>query len=462
MRGKVSKRLRSVAVEYTSKPLSGWGGLIALNEFFEQIGLRESLEQALPDGRTSNNLVPVVDLIIQFLVTVLIGGKRFQHVDRIKHDETIRRVMNAERFGGGSTLTRYLGNLTQGQGEHIDQTLSRLVMGGFLSHVGRDVLDLDSTILERYGSQEGVTKGYSPNGRSRKSHHPLAAMLAGSKIVPHVWLRQGAVSPHNGILEFLTELRSKLPEDFVIEAVRADAGFYSRKVMDYLEDANIPFVIPARMHPAFMKWCASRTGWKRVDDQTEITEDIWVAPKATDRPRRMVIVRTVKKVEEGLFTVIHYDYTALATTYAGPAEASWRFYRGRGDCENRFRELKGDYNIRGFCLKRFAGTEIAFRLICFLYNLVMIFKTAILRDITPTLGTLRTSVLVVGAALGSSGRKDILRLGLRDRWKERFERLLITIRRWSSTAAQFKQALENAVLEPPSCWRYRHGHMLRF
>lgn len=308
-------------------------------------------------------------------------------------------------------------------------------MSGLPREQRSDVVDLDSTILERYGSQEGVSKSYHPKGRAQKSHHPLAAMFATSKIIPHVWLRDGSASSHNGVLEFLEELRSKLPEGFVIKALRADSGFYSRKLMDYLEDANIPYVIPAKMHQAFAKWCATRTGWRRLDANTEITEDIWIAAKATDRPRRIVITRSVKKIDQDLFTTIDYDYAAFATTYAGPPEASVHFYRGRGDCENRFRELKGDYNINGFCLQRFAGTEVAFRLICFLYNVTMHFKSAILRDITPTLGTLRSSLLVIGAALGSSGRQPILRLGLRGRWKQRFQDLLNTIRTWRSTAA---------------------------
>lgn len=462
MRGKISKTRRRLAVEYTSKPLSGWGGLVAVNDYFEKIGMRECLAHALPDGRTSNNQVPVVDMAIQLMVTVLIGGKRFQHVDRIKNDQTIGRMMNAKRFGSGSCVTSYFRNLTQSQGEHIDQTLSRLVMSGLQSSCRSDVVDLDSTILERYGSQEGVSKSYSPKGRARKSHHPLAAMLAGSKLIPHVWLRDGAASTHNGVLEFLDELRSKLPEGFVIEALRADSGFYSRKLMDYLEDANIPYVIPAKMHKGFAKWCATRTGWRHFEADTEIAEDIWISPKATDRPRRIVVTRTVKKVDKGLFTTIDYDYKAFATTYAGPPEASVRFYRGRGDCENRFRELKGDYNINGFCLERFTGTEVVFRILCFLYNVMMRFKAAILRDIAPTLGTLRSGLLVVGAALGSSGRLPILRLGLRGKGKRNFEELLNRIRHWRSTAAQFLRELENAMLEPPSCWRQRRRHLLSF
>jgi hypothetical protein len=59
----------------------------------------------------------------------------------------------------------------------------------------------------------------------------------------------------------------------------------------------------------------------------------------------------------------------------------------------------------GFCLQSFNGTEAAFRLICFLFNLLADFKRDITRDESPRLMTLRTQVLVAGAILGSDGRK---------------------------------------------------------
>ena len=50
--------------------------------FFEAVGVREVLRQALPDGRTSPNQVPGVDMAITLLVTILMGGRRFAHGER--------------------------------------------------------------------------------------------------------------------------------------------------------------------------------------------------------------------------------------------------------------------------------------------------------------------------------------------------------------------------------------------
>jgi len=70
-------------------------------------------------------------------------------------------------------------------------------------------------------------------------------------------------------------------------------------------------------------------------------------------------------------------------------------------------------------LQSFDGTEVVFRLICFLSNLVALFKREVTRNESPRLATLRTDLLVVGAIVGADGRKTVLRLGLRGARRER-------------------------------------------
>src|SRR5438876_12452854 len=52
-------------------------------------------------------------------------------------------------------------------------------------------LDLDSTVFERYGRQEGALKGPNPRKHGRPSHHPLLAVLAEAHFILHGWLRSG-------------------------------------------------------------------------------------------------------------------------------------------------------------------------------------------------------------------------------------------------------------------------------
>lgn len=462
MRAKSSKKVDAIAVEYTTRPVSGWGGMAVLGRFMDKIQVREFLERALPDGRKSNNQVPVVDMVMQLLVAVLTGGRRFEHAERVREDEVIRRIMGVRRFGSASSITRYLSNFLQSQSEHLHTVLSEFVFGLTQVVATSDVLDLDSTVFTRHGEQEGSAKGYNPKRRGARSHHPLLAMFAKTKIIAHAWLREGSASPHRGCSEFILELLSRLPSTFRIEALRADSGFYSRAFMSLLDERNIPFVIAAKMSQGFKTWCRGRKEWRRIDDTTAIAEGIYQSPKG-GRPRRIIVIRnTIRKVTKGvLFEIIDYDFRALATSMTDDARDIYRFYQQRGDCENRIKELKYDFNADGFCLRSFAGTEAAFRLICFLFNLIALFKATVLRDSRTTLGTIRAKVFVIGAAIGSSARKTILRLGLQGAWRERFDLLLkAATDSWDSTAAQLADLLKSSILEHPSPWRYRPSRVL--
>ena len=84
-----SIRKGELPIEYTSKPLSGWGGLSLLSEYLERIGFYDHLRHAVKEVKVSNNRVEGFDSILTFLVTVLIGGSRFAHVQRVFHDEVV-------------------------------------------------------------------------------------------------------------------------------------------------------------------------------------------------------------------------------------------------------------------------------------------------------------------------------------------------------------------------------------
>lgn len=445
-----------VEVAFTDKPVSGWGGLLSIGRFFDALGVREALAQALPDGRTSNNQVPVVDMVMQLIATVLSGGSRFEHIERVRVDAVVMKCLGAARFGSASALTTYLGNFAQSQCEQMHQVLNQLVFKVLLTIAGSDVLDLDSTVFDRYGKQQGSAKGYHPSRPGRKSHHPLLAMFAKMKIIAHAWLRSGAASPHRGCREFMMELLAQLPVEFRISAVRADSGFFSNSFLALLEERALPYAIRMKMTKSTAKWCASLSDWRHVSTDVEIAEGQYWSPAAGKHRRAIVTREAVRRQSEGvLFEIVDYEYSAIVTTLHDEPLEVWRFYNGRGDCENRIKELKHDFNAGGFCLQSFAGTETAFRLTCFTFNMVALFKTLILQDRRTTLATIRNRIFVVGAAVGSAARKTILRLALQGRWRGEFERLLRRVAEITSTSAELTRTAYLADFDTPSPWRRR-------
>jgi hypothetical protein len=264
----------------------------------------------------------------------------------------------------------------------------------------------------------------------------MLGMLASSKHIVHVWLRAGGASTMRGAVEFVDELVARLPERFKITAVRADSGFYTEDFLRALEAKRLDYIMAVRMHPP-MKRLAARTPetqWSRLDDEHDIADLTHQAPN-WGRERRLLLFRRGIPQNGMLFDTISYEYNALITSLTISASECSTFYDQRGDCENRIKEFKNDFGADGFCMNSFHATEIVFRLISVLFNLVTEFKRQILRDTTVTLATVRVKLFVLGALLGRRARKTILRLALR-RSSQSFETLLMRALSSSPTAAQ--------------------------
>ena len=449
-----------LGVRYTAKPVSGWGGLLLAFRYFEGQGVRELLSRALPDERRSPNQIPVVTMVLSLFATVLSGGRRFAHAERLREDEVVKRLLGAKRLPSAMTLTRYFGGFVRSQVEQLTAVLAEHTRARLAASSGGDVLDLDSTVFERYGQQQGSLKGHNPRKHGRPSHHPLLAMLARSKLVLHSWLRSGNSGSARGVSGFLAEVLARLPEGFLIEALRADSGFFVREFLEELERKQLPYAIAVRTTKLVQHAIVGLSDWQPVERGLEVAETRYCAP-SWQTSRRIVVVR--ERIRDRpdakgrrLFDLPGYTFHTVVTTLDRPAIEVWRFYNGRSDCENRLKELKHDYGADGFCLHAFDGTDAVFRLICALYNLVAAFKTDVTHDPAPQLSRLRTAHFVTGAIVGRDGREVVLRLGLRGHYRERFAVLLERIECTAqSTVTQLRNCLEPLAFTASRPWRPR-------
>ena len=96
-----------------------------------------------------------------------------------------------------------------------------------------------------------------------------------------------------------------------------------------------------------------------------------------------------------------------------PMVEVWRAYRGRADCENRIKELKADFGLEAFNMRDFWATEAALGFAMLAYNLMSLFRQAVLRSkIQHTLSTRHGLVLAIGGAWHNKPRQDRLMLSV--------------------------------------------------
>lgn len=133
----------------------------------------------------------------------------------------VRQLLGLQRFPSTATFTRVFRRFTP---KAIPEPVEPLWTGCFDRLPARSTgytLDLDSSVFERYGTQEGALRGYNPRKRGRPSHHPLVAVLAEARCIAHVWLRSGNAASARGSTAFLAYLQRLLPSAANCNAVAA-------------------------------------------------------------------------------------------------------------------------------------------------------------------------------------------------------------------------------------------------
>ena len=410
---------RQVHFRGTSKPITPFGGLISLVEFFGKIRLTNAIQEFMPFRLSSPNAIPPAHTLLAFFFSAIVGASRFAHTDWLRADKALHAMLGIPRFPGTDTIRNLFSRFTQGAIESFWRPLWRWLLPHFAAPHEGFSLDLDSTIFQRSGRQQGAAKGYNPQRPGRKSHHPLLAVLGEAQCVLHAWLRAGNTSASRGISHFLSEALALLPAGWKLRTVRADSGFFSEELLEFLEKRGLTYIVVARLTSYVRRKAVGLRQWIHIDENYAVSE-FEAQLFGWKKPRRFVVVRELvrdKKEAVGrkLLDVPGYTFRIFVTNRVEDALVLWRDYNQRAiieqRIEQRIEELKAELNADGFCMKQFFATEAAFLSVLFVFNLLSLYQKA-LNPQAPYRqpATLRSAVFLGGAALGRVGRKPVLHI----------------------------------------------------
>lgn len=408
----------------TRRAVTPFGGLAVFLSFLGKIGLVEAVRQHMPICWKSPNHIDPTSTFTAFLMAVLTGARRFAHAGLLRGDRALHALLGLERFPTDDTIRNLFRKFGMGQVQRLFEPLAEWQMQRLPPRSEGYTLDLDSTVFERYGKQEGSRKGHNPRKHGRPSHHPLLAVLGEAHFLLHGWLRSGNCGTARGGEEFLKEALALWGQRQKIRLLRADSGFFDDKLLSFLEQRRLPYIVVARM-TTWVKRAAQRVEqWTALDDNYAAGE-FRLQLHGWRVERRFVVLR--ERVREDrdnvgrkLIDVPGYTFRVFVTSCAEAPEQIWRDYNRRADMENRIAELKHDLGADGFCLKEFFATEAAFRAVLLLFNLLAEFQRAAGLPGYREPATIRTQVLTCGAILGRAGRRLVVHLsqswgGLRTR-----------------------------------------------
>jgi len=423
---------KKVVLRETRRAVTPWGGLSVFFEFLRRRGFGEQVRRHLPVEFSSPNAIEPAQTFTAFLVSVLAGARRFAHAGMLRGDHALHALLGMRRFPTDDTIRNLFKRFTQGMVYRCFEPLWAWQLARLPKRPEGYSLDLDSTVFERYGRQEGARRGYNPRKHGRASHHPLLAVLGEAQFILHGWLRSGNCSAARGVVEFLKEALARLEERARIRVVRADAGFFEEALLSFLEARGLAYIGVARMTPWLKREAARVEVWQELDADYAVGEfrlRLW----HWAQERRFVVVRERLREEKRslgrrLVDVPGYTFRVFVTSLPAPPEEVWRDYNRRADVEKRIAELKYDLAADDFCLHPFFATEAAFCAILMLFNLLGEFQRATGMSGYRQPATLRVQIFLCGAILGRAGHRTVLHLssawgGLKHR-NAFFEKLL--------------------------------------
>jgi hypothetical protein len=405
----------NLPIEYSDKQVTPFGGMSLMKRFIDKLGIREKLKELSIPEKGSNRSYCSAQIIESFWLSIWTGASRYIHADWLRYDKTLQQIFGWNQMPSQSTYSRFFGKFSQTRNTDVFPELQKWFMDQI--QIEKITLDLDSTVITRYGEQEGSAKGYNPQKRGRNSHHPLIAFISQTRMVANAWLRPGNTADSSNCKEFLEETFEEVLKEKRVGLLRADSGFYTDNILSYLEKRTQNYIIAVRMYPNVKNRVYGLENWVEICKGIEVSQMLFNHEKSKER--RYIIVR--KQVDlrpkaggKLLFADMPgYRYSCYVTNLDLPLDIIWNIYNSRADCENRIKELKQDFGLENFCLKDFWATEASFRLIMVAYNIMSLFRFFALQSHKKsTLKTLKLYCFALGAWTVNHSNKKVLKIAL--------------------------------------------------
>ncbi len=418
------KGLRKIEISFGDQAITHYGGMVLFQQFCRKLDLKRLFQRHVPWQRR-DSIYHGAEMLLCLIYTMVAGLKRISDTRILSYNRSFQKLLGLSRFPSETTLRDFLKGVSREELKGIMKVhdLLRKKMRDMPRARTSFILDEDSTVLPLYGwTIQGARVGYNPQKPGRPSYHPLVCFDGVTQDTIHGMLRPGDTHPASASIRFTRQCLAKLPtytnRKKVTVRVRADAGFYDKKFIRFLEGERVGYVVVAKMTPPLRSKATTlryRTFRKQGKWQAAQTH---YQPMEWKHPRRFIVVRRPKpeRKEEtmqiSLWEFKDFFYHAFVTILNLKPAAVWRFYKGRANIELDIRELKDALPLGKIPTTRFTANATHFELVLLTYDLVNWFRRLCLagRWQKARLTTLRREVFMLPARLLNVGRRNVLKL----------------------------------------------------
>ena len=421
---------KTLTVKFDQREGSSDGGAILLKAADQRLGLSERLAGCIKDRRQPGKIEHTVhEVLNQRLYAIACGYPDCNDAARLSSDPVHRLLSRGETsaeqmLASQPTLSRFENAVDRGSLYRMGLALAQNVIERHRKRLGRRKvkhvrIDLDPTDDPTHGAQQlALFNGHYDSW----CYLPMAGFLTFNG-EPEQYLfcyvlragnapaKQGAI----GILERIIEqVRANFPKARI--QVRLDGGFAGPELLNFLDDSDVDYLVGMAENKVLKRRARRLMGrarrLSRIRNKTAnvFGETRYAAQSWKQRKRRVLIKAEVVRAQGKLpKDNARFVVTNLKKT---PRHLYKRVYCGRGDIENRIKELHHGLEIDRTSCTDFLANQLRVLITAAAYVLMQEVRLAAKGTSCERaqVSTLRDRLIKLGAWIETSVRRIVVHL----------------------------------------------------
>ena len=260
---------RQIKINFDGGDLSSDAGLLLIKEFVRKLGIDNLLGKVFKTNDSALFRYHTDQKnLLQMIYMIIAGYFEDDTSDELTNDPVFKSVLEKDTLASQPTVSRFFNRMDE-------DTLNQLLMIGRIlrKRVYRIqmpqavILDLDSTLLDAYGKQEGRAFNfhYQSNG-----YHPLVCYDGMTGDLVKIQLRDGTEYSSTGVVDFLQPILDEYLNDYpaIRILLRGDSGFATPDLYKQCEENGTSYVIRLKANGILRKKASYL-----VDELDEITKN---------------------------------------------------------------------------------------------------------------------------------------------------------------------------------------------
>ena len=289
-------------------------------------------------------------------------------------------------------------------------------------------INIDSSVVNVEGHQEGALKGYNPKKPGNRCYILQFAFCDELKAYITGFVRSGNTYTANGAAEMIKEIVAQIKTDDLEILFRMDnSGYFDEDIIETIECAGCQYLIKGKEYPTLdSQVIAPSISFSKGDDGRETTE-LFAKLDTWDKDRRFVVSRVLKpkknRAQLSFLEGDEFEYFYFVTNTELPSEKVVIAYEKGGNAENYIKEAKYDMAVGHFLLQSFWANEAMFQLMMLTYNLFLLFKMDFANGIEywQQIKTFRLKYIFLAGKIIRTARSVIMKLSEKYPYREMYE-----------------------------------------